>query len=124
MYSVSGIQVLAEGSLKEKRIELEEHNETYCQTVSFKDREGEHVGDLDIYFVVKGFGKEEGSEEIDVHFTVPFFSAYGPEGERFMEEAEAMQFIFVHFASEVQDVVDEVLDTLYERYENEEKDRF
>ncbi|WP_050183572.1 hypothetical protein [Domibacillus robiginosus] len=117
MYSASGIKVLTEGGLIEKNIEQAEHNQTYCQTVSFKDKEEEHVGDLDIYFVVKGFGQKKGSEEIDVHFTVPFFSVYGPEGERFMEEAEAMQFIFINFASEVQDVVDEVLDTLYEQHE-------
>lgn len=120
MYSISGIKVVAGNGLTEKRIEQEEHNETYCHTVSFKDREDEHIGDLDIYFVVKGFGKEEGSEEIDVHFTVPFFSVYGSEGERFMEEAEAMQFIFINFASEVQNVVDQVLDMLYEQQETTE----
>lgn len=118
MLSISGIKPFLETGLAEKPIEKEQHNKTYRTTISFKNREEEHVGDLDIYFVVKGFGFDGENEEIDVHFNVPFFTVYDPEGDRFMEEAEAMQFVFINFATEVQDVVDQVLDQLYDHYEN------
>ncbi len=118
MLSISGIKPIAETELLEKPIEQEKHNKTYRTTIHFKNREEDHVGDLDIYFVAKGFGTGGENEEIDVHFTVPFFTVYEPGGDRFMEEAEAMQFIFINFATEVQDVVDQVLDKLYDHFEN------
>ncbi|OES46402.1 hypothetical protein [Domibacillus iocasae] len=117
MLSASGIKPVVEKDAIETAIEQGQHNSTYRMTVSFKDREQEHVGDLDIYFIVKGFNEGDGNEEIDVYFNVPFFSVHGADGERFMEEAEAMQFIFINFASEIQNVVDQVLDGLYEQYE-------
>ncbi|OLN22091.1 hypothetical protein BTO30_11400 [Domibacillus antri] len=116
MLSASGIKPFVTGELAKAAIEAD-HNHTHRITISFKDREDEHIGDLDIYFVVKGFGREDANEEIDVHFSIPFFSSFGPDGERFLEEAEAMQFIFIHFATEVQDVIDDALDALYEQYE-------
>ncbi|OXS74702.1 hypothetical protein [Domibacillus enclensis] len=118
MLSASGIQPIVENEAIETALEQGRHNSTYRITISFKDREQEHVGDLDVYFIARGFREGNGNEEIDVHFTVPFFSVYGPDGERFMEEAEAMQFIFINFASEVQEVVDAVLDELYDQLED------
>ncbi|WP_046175894.1 hypothetical protein [Domibacillus indicus] len=117
MLSVSGIKPVVDTEAIETAIEQGKHNSTHRITISFKDREQQHVGDLDVYFIVKSPEDENETEEIDVYFNVPFFSVYETEGERFMEEAEAMQFIFINFASEVQNVVDEVLNTLYESFE-------
>lgn len=97
-----GLTILQTGTLKET---APGH---HVITIQFADG-GEHAGDLDIFFSVNE------SNEMDVLFTVPFFLKQTEYGEQYMEEAEAMQVIFSRFASEVQTVIDQVLDALYEQ---------
>lgn len=116
----AGIKPYLTEDLRESLIENRtgKFNKTYSLGISFKTSADEHVGDLIIYFVAKGFGVEDSSGSIDVQFYVPFFMTQDAAGEHYLEEAAAMQFIFINYATEIQNVIDEALDALYEYYDN------
>ncbi|OMP66313.1 hypothetical protein [Domibacillus epiphyticus] len=117
MFSSTGIKPYLTEDLVETVHENKhaEHNKTYSAGISFKDSQDVHIGELTIYFIVTGYGFEGSNGNIDVHFWVPFLLTEEPE--KYMEEAEAMQFIFINFASEIQDVIDGALDALYDHWD-------
>jgi hypothetical protein len=108
---------IEEDIMEESLEEFEDHIKTYSTTITFRNENDEWIGDLIVYFHVRGYGIEGFEGGIDTYYHVPAFC--DPSGEKeFLEDHEALLFIFSNFGEQVYNFVENVLDILDDHYEN------
>ena len=128
MLKADKVHIVNEWDFSELEIENQGDEEggyvtTEMLPISFENEKGEFVGDLLVYFVVS-IVEDYGGKEVAIenYYHIPAFNEDSDREKGFLEDMEAFKFIALNFGDEVQEIIDEALEILYEKYEPESND--